>query len=346
MQALAVITWLIRNYFLKGLKMRKTALLTILLSALLMLAAAGCQQSAKKTGAKLLQQNEEMVSIYYLAGKVGMSMSEVTDDKITFNDTYNTVTILPKQNQVYVNNNYVAPLGKTKKIDGLLNVRASMEEDIRSKLPTKSVVEKSPVEAAPTQPTTPQQQPSKSPWELTGKTIVIDAGHGGKDPGTTSAKGFQEKDINLDVAQQIAQILRNKGHRVVMTRDSDEFIELEERAAVANRVKADVFVSIHADSSTRSSTTGFTVYVERSGSWASSKLADAIDNRMTQTSISSNGVKKANYRVLTHTKCPAVLVEIGYLSNYWEAKQLNNNDTQRRLAQAVAEGITDYLKHK
>jgi N-acetylmuramoyl-L-alanine amidase len=67
---------------------------------------------------------------------------------------------------------------------------------------------------------------------------------------------------------------------------------------------------------------------------------------MAQTGISSNGVKKADYRVLTHTKCPAVLVELGYMSNRWEAKQLNNNDMQRHLAQAVAEGITDYLKHK
>ena len=309
-----------------------------------MLAAAGCQQSAKKTGASSLQQNEEMVNIYYLAGKVGMSMSQVTDDKITFNDTYNTVTILPKQNQVYVNNNYVAPLGKTKIIDGLLNVRASMEEDIRSKLP-KSVVEKPAVEVAPT-PAPAREQPTKSPWELTGKTIVIDAGHGGKDPGTTSANGFEEKIVNFQVAQQIAQILRDKGDRVIMTRDNDEFVELEERAAIANRAKADVFVSIHADSSAKSNLTGFTIYVGRSGSWSSSKLADAIDTRMAQTGISSNGTKKADYRVLTHTRCPAVLVEIGYLSNYWEAKQLKNSDTQKRLAQAVAEGITDYLKHK
>jgi len=309
-----------------------------------MLAAAGCQQSSKKGGAALLGQNEEMVNIYYLAGKVGMSMSTVTDDKITFNDTFNTVTILPKQNQVYVNNNYLSPLGKTKKVDGLLNVRASIEDEIKSKL-AKPVAETPVIEPAPPS-VVQQQQPTKSPWELTGKTIVIDAGHGGKDPGTTSANGYEEKILNLDVAQQIAQILRDKGHRVIMTRNSDEFIELEERAAIANRAKADVFVSIHADSSAKSSLTGFTVYVERSGSWASSKLADAIDTRMAVTGLGSNGVKKANYRVLTHTNCPAVLVEIGYLSNRWEAKQLHNNDMQRRLAQAVAEGITDYLKHK
>jgi N-acetylmuramoyl-L-alanine amidase len=256
---------------------------------------------------------------------------------------------LPKQNQIYVNNNYIAPLGKTKKIEGILNVRASMENEIRGKL-TMQAAEKPPIpaEAAPSpkQPVAPQQQVTKNPWELTGRTIVIDPGHGGKDPGTASAKGFEEKSVNLDVAQQIAQILRDKGHRVIMTRDSDEFIELDERAAVANRVKADIFVSIHADSSAKSSTNGFTVYVGRSGSWSSSKLADAIDNRMAQTGISSNGTKKADYRVLTHTRCPAVLVELGYMSNRWEAKQLNNNDMQRRLAQAVAEGITDYLKHK
>jgi N-acetylmuramoyl-L-alanine amidase len=325
--------------------MKKTALLTILLSVLLMLAAAGCQPSAKKTGAVPLGQTEEMVNIYYLAGKIGMSVSMATDDKIIFNDTTNTVTILPKQNQIYVNDNYLSTLGKTKKVDDLLQVRASIEDEIKSKL-ARPVTEKPRIEAAPMQPSVHKQQPTKSPWELTGKTIVIDAGHGGKDPGTTSANGYKEKIVNLDVAQQIGQILRDKGHRVIMTRDSDEFVELEERAAIANRAKADVFVSIHADSSAKSNLTGFTIYVGRSGSWSSSKLADAIDNRMLETGISSNGTKKADYRVLTHTRCPAVLVEIGYLSNYWEAKQLKNSDMQKRLAQAVAEGITDYLNHK
>ena len=213
------------------------------------------------------------------------------------------------------------------KIDDLLCVNSSIADEIKNKLP-KSFVQK-PAEAAPLQP---KQQPAKSAWEPTGKTIVIDAGHGGKDPGAASSRGGNEKGINLEVAQQIAQVLRDKGYRVIMTRNNDEFIELEERAAIANRSHADIFVSIHADSSAKSNTNGFTVYVERSSSRASKDLASAIDDRMAQTGISSNGTKKADYRVLTHTGCPAVLIELGYLSNYWEAKQLKNDDMQKRLA--------------
>jgi N-acetylmuramoyl-L-alanine amidase len=128
-----------------------------------------------------------------------------------------------------------------------------------------------------------------------------------------------------------------------MTRNNDEFIELEERANIANRSKADIFISIHADSSAKSSTNGFTLYVERNGSSASTSLANTIDRRMAQTGTSGNGVSKANYRVLTHTGCPAVLIELGYLSNYWEAKQLKNKDKQRQLAQAITDGIIDYI---
>jgi N-acetylmuramoyl-L-alanine amidase len=64
---------------------------------------------------------------------------------------------------------------------------------------------------------------------------------------------------------------------------------------------------------------------------------------MAQTGIGSNGVRNADYRVLTHTGCPAILIELGYLSNYWEAKQLKNKDMQRKLAMAITDGITDYI---
>ncbi|MFA5293165.1 MAG: N-acetylmuramoyl-L-alanine amidase [Phycisphaerae bacterium] len=317
--------------------MRKTVSL-ILLFVFVMLAAAGCQQPAKRTGTSSLLKDEQLVDVYYLAGKLGMSISQATYDKISFNDTVNTVTILPKQNQIYVNDNYIGPLGKTKKIDGLLNIRASAGDEIQSKL-AKPVME------VPVPIPTPPQQP-KTAWQLTGKTIIIDPGHGGKDPGAISYYEYEEKTVNLDVGLAIAELLRDKGHRVIMTRNSDVFIELEERAAIANRNRADVFISIHADSSATRSKNGFTLYVARSASSASIKLADSIDNCMARTSISSNGVRKADYRVLTHTRCPAVLVELGYLSNYWEAKQLKNVDMQKRLAQTIADGIANYLNRR
>ena len=83
---------------------------------------------------------------------------------------------------------------------------------------------------------------------LTG-TVVIDAGHGGKDPGAISVKGFYEKPVNLSVARKVAAKLKQCGLRVVMTRSSDRFVELERRAEIANQYRADLFVSVHADSS-------------------------------------------------------------------------------------------------
>jgi N-acetylmuramoyl-L-alanine amidase len=314
------------------MKMRKLASL-ILLFIFVIFAAAGCQQPAKRAAAGALAANEQPVNIYYLAGKLGMTVSQADDNKIVFNDTSNTVTIYPKNDQVYVNNNYLAPLGRTKKINDMLHVRPSLEQQIQSELIKTEIKLVLPQRVKPVEKIRPA---------VSGRTIVIDPGHGGKDPGATSSYGYEEKAVNLDVALQIAQILRDRGLRVIMTRNNDKFIELEERADIANRNKADIFISIHADSSAKSSTNGFTLYVERSSSWASTSLASAIDNRMTQTGINSNGVKKADYRVLTHTGCPAVLIELGYLSNYWEAKQLKNRDMQRQLAQAITDGITDY----
>jgi N-acetylmuramoyl-L-alanine amidase len=318
------------------MKMRKTVSL-ILSSIFVIFAAAGCQQSAKQPGSKPSLAGGEMVNVYYLAGKLGMSISLTSKDKITFNDGINTVTILTKQDQVFVNNDYLSPLGKTKVVDDLLNVRGSLEDEIKNKL-AKPAIEK----PAPILPK-PQKQAEKPITNLSGKTVVIDAGHGGKDPGATSTYGYEEKTVNLDVAVQIAQILRNKGLKVIMTRNNDEFIELEERADIANRNWADVFVSIHSDSSEKSNKNGFTVYIRRNGSSESLKLANAIDRRMAQTNTNGNGVSRADYRVLTHTSCPAVLVELGYLSNYWEAKQLKNTAKQRQLAQAITDGIIDYI---
>ncbi|PKL47502.1 MAG: hypothetical protein CVV39_05690 [Planctomycetes bacterium HGW-Planctomycetes-1] len=316
--------------------MRKNASL-VLLFACTILAAAGCQMPSQRTAGRPYLADEELISIHYLAGRLGMTVSQETNEKIILSNATNTAAIYPKLNQIYVNNEYLGSVGRIKKIDGLTHIRASVEAEIRGKL------------AKPAAEYTPKYQPPvKSDWEPSGKTVVIDPGHGGKDPGATSTHGFYEKTVNLDVALQVAQLLRNKGHKVIMTRDSDVFIELEERAAIANRSRANIFVSIHADSCATSSKNGFTLYVARSGSASSTRLADAIDNCMAQakTGISSNSVRKADYRVLTHTRCPAVLIELGYLSNYWEAKQLRNVEMQKRLANAIADGITDYFRNR
>lgn len=307
----------------------------ILLFIFIMLAVAGCQNPNRRSDAGPALSEEELVNIYYLAGKLGMTVTGITSQKITLADKQNTVDLYTSSNHVYINNEYVSPLGKTKKIDDMLHVRASLEQQIRSK--TKKTI---------VTPIVPEKvKPIEKPKPMvSGVKIVIDAGHGGKDPGATSTYGFYEKTVNLDVALQLADLLSARGFNVIMTRKNDVFVELEDRAAIANQSNAKLFVSIHADSCSTSGTNGFTLYVARQASWASKQLANSIDAQMAKTGIKSRGTKDADYKVLKFTRCPAVLVELGYLSNYWEAKQLKNKDMQKKLAQTIADGITNYVK--
>ncbi|MEA3224653.1 MAG: N-acetylmuramoyl-L-alanine amidase, partial [Planctomycetota bacterium] len=173
--------------------------------------------------------------------------------------------------------------------------------------------------------------------------VVIDAGHGGKDPGATSVLGGYEKTINLTVASKVARILSQRGLKVRMTRSSDRFIELEERAGVANRLRADLFVSIHADSFPKSSRRGYTIYVARSASRSSFRAASTIGRSMSRTGLDTHGTQTANYKVLVGTRGPAILVEMGYLTNRREAALLKDPYFQNRLAQAIADGISDYF---
>jgi N-acetylmuramoyl-L-alanine amidase len=310
-------------------------IISLISLAFVSLTLTGCQQAAKTTG-KIAE--EKYINVYYLAGKLYMNTTDADENKVCFGDSLNKVVINFKNDQVVVNDKIIGIVGKTKKADGMTLVRLSLLDEIKSKL--NKPVEKPVVITPPKVITLPEPQKPKS---VTGKTIVIDPGHGGKDPGAVSTHGFYEKTVNLDVALQIADVLREKGHRVIMTRDNDVFLELEDRAAIANQSNAHIFVSLHADSAARKTANGFSVYVARSASNAAIRLAESIDDRMTRTSINSNGVKKADYRVLVQTRCPAVLIELGYLSNYWEAKQLKNAAMQKKLAQAIADGITNYL---
>jgi N-acetylmuramoyl-L-alanine amidase len=128
-----------------------------------------------------------------------------------------------------------------------------------------------------------------------------------------------------------------------MTRTDDYYPELEERAAMANRLNADLFVSIHADSFPKSSRRGYTVYIAKAASSSSRRAARAIVRSMSGTGLNSFGVQTANYTVLTATRGPAVLVEMGYLSNRREAALLRSGSFQNRLAKAIAGGICDYF---
>jgi N-acetylmuramoyl-L-alanine amidase len=174
-------------------------------------------------------------------------------------------------------------------------------------------------------------------------SIVLDAGHGGKDPGAPGLAGMSEKQVNLAVARELGRQLQARGARVWNTRDSDVFLTLDERCDHAERRRADLFVSIHADAARRRAARGTTVYIARNASKASIRAGRAIDQALKQAGFESRGVRRAGYRVLVGHSRPAVLVECGFLSNPTEARQLATKSYRDRLARAIADGIAAYV---
>ena len=173
------------------------------------------------------------------------------------------------------------------------------------------------------------------------KIVCIDAGHGGKDPGAESG-GVQEKDIALTVALKVGALL--KDCEVIYTRTEDVYVDLSERALIANQAKADLFVSIHCNSAPSASANGMEVYVHTTCSAASTRAAHAIYDRLLPASgLRGRGVKANDYAVLRETVMPAVLVELGFVSNDGDRAKLISEDWQNRAAEAITSGIMEVV---
>ncbi|HST29305.1 MAG TPA: N-acetylmuramoyl-L-alanine amidase [Chthoniobacterales bacterium] len=170
-------------------------------------------------------------------------------------------------------------------------------------------------------------------------TVVVDAGHGGKDNGAYRRFGGAEKIATLDVAKRVSRKLRESNLKIVMTRDSDVFIPLEERVAIENAQKNAIFVSIHFNDSRRRAISGFETYYH---STTSIGLANRIQAKLLTLPHSTNrGVHHANFRVLRLAEYPAVLVECGFLSNRREGGEARDSDYRDELADRIAEAIVE-----
>jgi N-acetylmuramoyl-L-alanine amidase len=170
-------------------------------------------------------------------------------------------------------------------------------------------------------------------------TVVVDAGHGGKDNGAFRRFGGAEKNATLDVATRLAAKLRESQFHVVMTRSDDVFIPLDERAAISNRQSNAIFVSVHFNDSGRRGIRGFETYYR---SPVARPLAYRIQEQiMTLPGAVNRGVKTANFRVLRKAAYPAVLVECGFLSNRKEGAAARSATRRDDLADKIAEAIVD-----
>jgi N-acetylmuramoyl-L-alanine amidase len=171
-------------------------------------------------------------------------------------------------------------------------------------------------------------------------TVIVDAGHGGKDSGAFRRYGPPEKTVTLDVAQRLERRLRESQIKTVMTRNSDVFIPLNDRVATENAQKSAIFVSIHFNDSRKRKTRGFETYYHSS---ASIDLAGRIQQKlMTIPNSANGGIHTANFRVLRLANCPAVLVECGYLSNRSEGNQARDWEYRELLADRIAEAIVEH----
>jgi N-acetylmuramoyl-L-alanine amidase len=168
-------------------------------------------------------------------------------------------------------------------------------------------------------------------------TVVIDAGHGGHDRGGIPGQRVAEKVMTLDVAQRLRNVLQASGYHVVMTRDSDVFVPLGTRVAIANSYRNAIFVCVHFNATNRSGASGIETYFY---SRDSLPLASAIHHFVVGGAPSaSRGVRRRGYYVLRKTSIPAVLVECGFLTNPTEAAYAQTASYRQKLAEEIAAGV-------
>jgi len=191
------------------------------------------------------------------------------------------------------------------------------------------------------QPQLEEKKEKRKKGTLNGVTIVLDPGHGGNDQGTAGLRNTIEKEITLKTAELLRSKLQQAGANVYLTRESDVYVGLQKRVAMAHQQAADAFISIHYDASEDRTISGFTTYYYHS---YQESLAQYVHEGVAkQLSLRDRGVQKGNYLVLRENKQNAVLLELGYLSNPGEEKVINTDHFREQATMGIYEGILKYF---
>lgn len=199
------------------------------------------------------------------------------------------------------------------------------------------VISVTPPETGAILPTLPEN------WDPNAYTVVLDAGHGGSAQGATYEE-VMEKDITLSVTLRAAELLREKGYNVVLTRNEDVYMDLYDRSDVANSVGADIFVSIHANASETNLSFQGTFTYSYPKSTRGEALAGHIQRAVVaETGSIDRGLLTNDYVVLRETTMPAALLEMGFMSCHEELMKLVEPEYQEKVSQGVAKGVESYL---
>ncbi|WP_332647234.1 N-acetylmuramoyl-L-alanine amidase [Lysinibacillus sp. 54212] len=193
------------------------------------------------------------------------------------------------------------------------------------------------------QPVATEQKKSepRKKGTLRGTTIVIDPGHGGNDHGTTGVRGTEEKDITLLTAELLKSKLRAAGANVILTRESDTYVDLRKRVGVGHQNEADAFISIHYDATEDSSVSGITTYYTNS---YQKNLADYVHAGLSKkVKVRDRGVQPGNYLVLRENRQNAILIELGFLSNPNEERTIVTDYYREQATLGIYEGLLKYF---
>ena len=221
--------------------------------------------------------------------------------------------------------------------------------DFNTKIPTYSIEKKKhnyiitfKKSKAPIVAKSSKQKSKTTSRSIRNKVIILDAGHGGRDPGAISGKSFYEKKYTLDVVNRVKILLEKEGAYVILTRNGDYTRSLYQRTRIANRHKGDLFISVHFNTFYSSKARGSKSFYYKK---KDKKLALAIQRQLKKDlSIRSNGIKRSRFYVLRHTKMPSVLIEPLFLSNPREKKLLRSSSFRNSLATSIFKGIKRYYR--
>jgi len=187
----------------------------------------------------------------------------------------------------------------------------------------------------------PQTSPQKSATNISEATVVIDAGHGGNDPGSVATNGTFEKKLTLNTAYALQRKLENAGANVIMTRSDDSFVSLNNRTTISESHGADAFISLHYDSNNSASPSGTSTYYYAN---QEKQLANTINQYMSSYGqLGNNGIKKGNFHVLRENSTPSVLLELGFMTNPYDLSQIQTGTYQATVADAIYLGLTEYF---
>ncbi|MDY0404433.1 N-acetylmuramoyl-L-alanine amidase [Virgibacillus sp. 179-BFC.A HS] len=178
---------------------------------------------------------------------------------------------------------------------------------------------------------------------LAGFNIVIDAGHGGKDPGAIGPNGMKEKYLTLSTAQKVRDVLQSEGATVIMTRSGDQFISLDQRVQLSNSYHTSAFISLHYNAYPVLTVNGISTHYY-SSSGPDMRLAQTIQSSLMQhVNMTNRGIRQSDYHVLRTNGDLAVLIELGFVTNPYDAAKIQTGNYQTEVARAIADGLKIYF---